>query len=153
MGMILNYLRTAPPPKLSSDTPLLPTAPPAANLPLDPAEYLKVVVDSVAPLMKTRGFPGLAGGGRALPIPMPLRTRQRRRRAVLWMLEAVEKRPSKGSGKKQFAHRFAEEVVAIAEGRSKVWDKRAQLHREVTLLRANSNHPGLRKLKNVYGGI
>ena len=47
----------------------------------------------------------------------------------------------------------AEEVVAIAEGRSKVWDKRAQLHREVTLLRANSNHPGLRKLKNVYGGI
>jgi small subunit ribosomal protein S7 len=153
MGMILNYLRTAPPPRPNPDTPLLPTAPAAADLPLDPAAYLKVVVDSVAPLMKTRPFPKMAGGGRALPIPMPLRTRQRRRRAVLWILEAVEKKPSKGSGKKQFAHRFAEEVVAIAEGRSKLWDKRAALHREVTLLRANSNHPLLRKLKNPYGGI
>ncbi|EGX93240.1 ribosomal protein S7 [Cordyceps militaris CM01] len=62
---------------------------------------------------------------------------RRRRRAFTWMLEAVEKRPSKGSGRTQFAHRLADEVIAVVEGRSSVWEKRKLVHKQGTTARAN----------------
>ncbi len=77
---------------------------------------------------------GAAGGGVALPIPVPLRQRQRRRIALKWMLDAVEKR---AAGGRPFALRMAEEVVAVVEGRSGVWEKRAAVHRAGVAARAN----------------
>ncbi|KAJ2975023.1 hypothetical protein NQ176_g5747 [Zarea fungicola] len=62
---------------------------------------------------------------------------RRRRRAFTWILEAVEKKPSKGSGRTQFAHRLAEEIIAVVEGRSSVWDKRKLTHKQGTTARAN----------------
>ncbi|KAL2262871.1 hypothetical protein VTK26DRAFT_9197 [Humicola hyalothermophila] len=142
MAMILNYLRTSPPPKLDPARPLLPGHPPASHLPLDPVLYLGLAIDSVAPLIKLRGFKGLAGGGRSLEVPYPLRARQRRRTAFNWILDAVEKKKksNKGSGRTMFPHRVAEEIVAVVEGRSSVWDKRNQLHKLGTANRANLNH-------------
>ncbi|SPQ26833.1 f3c73c71-ba10-44dd-b416-81854bab44d0 [Thermothielavioides terrestris] len=143
MAMILNYLRTQPPPKLDPARPLLPGAPPAHHLPLDPVLYFGLAIDSVAPLIKIRAFKKLAGGGRALEVPMPLRARQRRRIAFQWILDVVNKKKSMGSGRTMFPHRVAEEIVAVVEGRSPVWDRRMQVHKLGTANRANLNHSGV----------
>ena len=73
----------------------------------------------------------------SLQLPVPLAVKQRRRRAVTWILDAVEKKPSRGSGKGQFAQKVAEELVAIVEGRSAVWEKRAAVHRLGMASRSN----------------
>ncbi|KAK2049274.1 ribosomal protein S7 [Colletotrichum somersetense] len=139
MAMLLNFLRTSPPPIINPRYPLLPGAPPPAHLPLNPVLYLTLAIDSVAPLVKIRRIPGGAGGGRPLEMPSPLAVRQRRRAAFQWILDAVDKKPSKGSGRTQFAHRMAEEIIAVVEGRSSVWEKRLALHKLGTATRANLN--------------
>lgn len=145
--MVLTYLRTTPAPKLNPNRPLLPGSPPAEHLPLNPNLYLMLAIDSVAPLIRIRGFTGLAGGGKALEVPVPIDRRTRRRVAWSWLMDAVEKKPSVGSGKKQFAHRLGEEIVAIVEGKSSVWARRDQLHKLGTSVRANVNSPQLLKQK------
>ena len=148
MAMLLNYLRVSPPPRLNPARPLIPSAPPAAHLPLDPVRYLTVVIDSVAPLIRVRGFSGMAGGGAALQVPLPLGPRQRRRTAFMWIMDVVNKKPSRGSGKTMLAHRIGEEIVAVAEGRSAVWDKRQLVHRMGTVNRANLSN---NKVKEALG--
>jgi small subunit ribosomal protein S7 len=99
--------------------------------------------------MRIRHLRGLAGGGAALEMPMPLEVRQRRRIAFLWILEAVNKKPSMGSGRNQFAHRLASEIIAVVEGRSGVWEKRQQVHKIATAARANlSNKRKAKSKKN-----
>lgn len=164
MAMILNHLRTSPPPRIdprfaahaasvlpppsvssgsASGTPAAAISP--AQLPLDPVQYLTLAIDAAAPLVRVRGLKKLGGGGRNLDVPVPLRERQRRRTAVVWILDAVAKKPSRGSGRRMFAVRFAEEVIAVAEGRSSVWQKRAALHKLATACRANLSAPQLGK--------
>ncbi|KAL1855224.1 hypothetical protein Daus18300_011225 [Diaporthe australafricana] len=145
MAMILNYLRTSPAPKINPQRPLLPGSPPAEHLPLNPNLYLMLAVDSVAPLIRIRGYTGLAGGGKALDVPVPISRRARRRTAFMWIMDAVEKKTSNGSGKKMLAHRIGEEIVSVIEGKSGVWDKRNQLHKSGTSARANLNSPALMK--------
>lgn len=144
MAIVMNYLRTAPPPIYSPLYPLLPGTPPATHLPLNPILYITVAVDSVAPLLKIRNVAGAGGGGRALELPVPLGVRQRRRIAFQWILDVINKKPSKGSGRKQFPYRIAEEIVAVVEGRSGVWEKRKMVHKLGTASRANI---GSNKLK------
>merc|ERR1712093_623317 len=120
MSFILNQLRTAPPPTTSPTHPLLPGA-----------------IDSVAPLLRIRSLKGAAGGGAALQIPVPLGLRQRRRQAVQWILDAANKKKSRGSGRGQFAQRFADEIISVVEGKSSVWEKRMLVHRTGTSARAN----------------
>ena len=57
--------------------------------------------------------------------------------AFQWILDVINKKPSKGSGPKQFPHRIAEEIIAVVEGRSSVWEKRRQVHKLGTAARAN----------------
>lgn len=141
MATALNVLRTSPAPIYSPKFPLLPGTPPASHLPLNPILYLTIAVDSVAPLLKVKHIPFAAGGGRALELPTPLPLRTRRRQAFQWILDVVEKKPSKGSGRKQFGHRLAEEIIAVVEGRSGVWDKRKTLHKMGTTARVNVGKP------------
>ncbi|KAI8721907.1 Ribosomal-S7 domain-containing protein [Fusarium sp. LHS14.1] len=144
MATVMNNLRTAPPPIYSPKFPLLPGTPPAEHLPLNPILYITVAIDSVAPLLKIRNVAGAGGGGRALELPVPLGVRQRRRVAFNWILDVINKKPSKGSGRKQFPHRIAEEIIAVVEGRSSVWEKRKVVHKLGTAARANI---GSNKLK------
>lgn len=137
MSLLLNQLRLAPPPGIDPQRPLIPGSPPAQQLPLDPIRYLGVAIDSVAPLFRIRSIPGAAGGGNALQVPQPLNLRQRRRAATMWILEAASKRPSHGSGGGPFAHRIADEIRAVVEGRSLIWEKRTALHKLGVSLRAN----------------
>lgn len=143
LAMILNFLRTSPAPKVNPQRPLLPGSPPPEQLPLNPILYLTLAIDSVAPLMRVRNMKGMAGGGMALEVPEPLTVRQRRRVAVLWILDAVNKKKSRGSGREQFAARMAEELVAVVEGKSAVWDRRLLVHKLATSSRANLNHPAM----------
>jgi len=74
-----------------------------------------------------------ASGGFSNQVPEPLNERQRRRTAINWMLTV-------SNGKKdrmRFAERFAEEVVAVVEGRSSAWDRRLQIHKTAVGARAN----------------
>lgn len=144
MTMVMNFLRTAPAPIYSPKFPLLPGTPPASHLPLNPVLYITIAIDSVAPLLRVRNIAGAGGGGRALELPVPMAVRQRRRMAFQWILEAVKKKPSKGSGRREFPHRVAEEIIAVVEGRSSVWEKRRQVHKLATAARANV---GSRRLK------
>ncbi|KAL8974369.1 MAG: hypothetical protein Q9197_001386 [Variospora fuerteventurae] len=144
MAMVLNHLRTASPPTLHPDRPLIPGSPPASHLPLNPILYLTLAIDSVAPLLRIRAQKGMAGGGASLQVPVPLSLRQRRRQAVMWILDAASKKPARGSGRGQFAQRVAEEVVGIVEGRSGVWDRRGGIHKLAVSARANLNVRGRR---------
>jgi len=137
MARILTHLRTTPPPKVDASHPLIPGSPPPSHLPLNPILYLQVAIDSVAPLLRVRGQKGLAGGGVALQLPVPLGVKQRRRTAVKWILEAASKKQSRASGKGMFATKVAEELVAIVEGKSSVWEKRTGVHRIGTQSRSN----------------
>lgn len=131
MSIILDHLRTAPPPNLNHRQPLL-EGPPAPQLPLDPVRYLTLIVDSVAPLFRIRQVKGIAGGGTALQTPAPLNLRQRRRTAIKWIIDSSAKRRDA-----QLAHRVANELVAVAEGRSGVWERRDQQHKIGITGRAN----------------
>lgn len=137
MAMILTHLRTASPPAVNPNRPLVPGAPPASHLPLNPILYLTLAIDSVAPLLRIRSQKGAAGGGVALQIPVPMGLRQRRRQAVQWILDAASKRRTRGSGRGQFAQKVAEELVSIVEGRSGVWDRRGGVHKLGVSARAN----------------
>ncbi|KAJ5629110.1 hypothetical protein N7528_002767 [Penicillium herquei] len=106
--------------------------PPGSQLPLDPVLYLTLIVDSVAPLFRIRQQKGIAGGGTAVQVPAPLALRQRRRAAIKWIIDASNKRRDA-----QLAHRVANELVAVAEGRSGVWEKRDQQHKIGISGRAN----------------
>ncbi|KAF2137646.1 uncharacterized protein K452DRAFT_235589 [Aplosporella prunicola CBS 121167] len=142
MSIILNYLRTASPPVIDPRRPLLPGAPPPSHLPLNPVLYLTLAIDSVAPLLRFKSIRGAAGGGVALQIPTPLSLRQRRRTAIMWILGAAEKRKFRGSGKGSFAYKVAEELVAVVQGSSAVWERRNGLHKVAVAARANLNYKG-----------
>ncbi|KAI1301088.1 ribosomal protein S7 domain-containing protein [Xylaria venustula] len=143
VSLILNYLRTSSPPKVSPLRPLIPGSPPPHQLPLNPLLYLTLAIDSVAPIVRIRSLKGMAGGGQSLDVPEPIDSRARRRQAIIWILDIVNKKRSMGSGRKQFAARFGQEIISVIEGKSTVWDRRQVLHKLGTAARANLSHPNV----------
>ncbi|KAL4806843.1 ribosomal protein S7 domain-containing protein [Aspergillus unguis] len=123
MAIILDVLRTSPAPQVSPRRPLLP-GPPTPQLPLDPIAYLTLIVDSVAPLIKITSRSGLEGGGRSTQVPAALTQHQRRGQAIRWIIDSSDKRKDT-----KVAHRVANELIAVAEGRSGVWEKRENVHK------------------------
>lgn len=145
MSLVLSHLRASPAPATNPSRPLITGSPPADRLPLDPIRYLTVAIDSVAPLFRIRSLRGAAGGGMALQMPTPLALRQRRRTATMWIIDAASKKPSRGSGPAQFAHRIAEEIIAVVEGRSSIWEKRNAIHKLGVSARANLSQRSRKK--------
>ena len=143
MAMILERLRTAPAPQSDPKKPLIPGAPPVSHIPLNPILYMTLAIDSAAPLFRIRTQKGAAGGGVALQIPVPLSLRQRRRTCIMWILDAASRKRSRGSGRAMFAHKIADELIAIVEGKSSIWEKRQGTHKLGVAARANLNF-GLR---------
>lgn len=137
MALVLQHLRTSPIPTINPQRPLLPGAPPPSHLPLNPILYLTLAIDSVAPLMRIRSQRGGAGGGVALQIPVPLGQRQRRRAAIQWIIGAASKRRNMGSGKGSFAQRMAQELIAVVQGTSSIWERRNAIHKLGVAARAN----------------
>ena len=133
MQTILSLLRTSPSPTYNPKHTLLPGAPPASHLPLNPVLYLTLAIDSVAPLLRIRSQRGAAGGGQALQIPVPLGLRQRRRQAFTWILDAAAKK----GDRMRFPERVAQEIVSVVEGRSGVWERRQATHKLGTAARTS----------------
>ncbi|RPB04007.1 ribosomal protein S7 [Choiromyces venosus 120613-1] len=131
VDQILANLRTRPAPKPREGTPLLPGTPALSTLPLDPVQYLQTAIDSVSPLVKISMLKG--AGGTKQPVPYPLRLRQRRRFALTWISAAADKKKDRLG----FAERFADEVLAVVEGKSSAWEKRSQVHKLAVVSRAN----------------
>ena len=140
MAIILSILRTSPPPTYNPSRPLLPGAPPASHLSLNPVLYLTLAIDSVAPLIRLRSQKGAAGGGVALQIPVPLGLKQRRRQAFMWILDAASKNRGRGSGNYRFPKKVADEIISIVEGRSGLWDRRNAVHKLGTVARTNISY-------------
>jgi small subunit ribosomal protein S7 len=133
MATVLSILRTNPAPTYDPRRQLLPGAPPASHLPLNPVLYLTLAIDSVAPLLRIRSQRGAAGGGQALQIPVPLGVRQRRRQAFTWILDAA----SKKGDRLRFPERVAQEIISVVEGRSGLWERRAAVHKLGTAARTS----------------
>lgn len=145
VSLILSHLRTSSPPNINPARPLLPGAPPPSHLPLNPLLYLTLAIDSIAPLLRIRQQRGAAGGGTALQIPVPLGLRQRRRKAITWILESAANKKNRGSGKGMFAQRVAETLVSVVEGKSDLWLKRENIHKQGVAARANMNLRALQR--------
>lgn len=128
---VLDILRTKPPPKEQTKYNLIANHPALVSLPRNPCAYLQTAIDSVAPLMRLRSQK--AAGGFSNQVPEPLNERQRRRTAVKWMLTVS----SNKKDKMRFAERFAEEVVAVVEGKSAAWDRKLQIHKTAVGARSN----------------
>ena len=105
---------------------------PLNQLPLYPLKYLVAVLDALGPLIKIRQLKGMAGGGKTTPIPIPIPERLRRRYAIQWILDNSDKRIEV-----KLADRMAKEIIAVAEGTSSAWDRRAQTHKMAVTARVN----------------
>lgn len=57
---------------------------------------------------------------------------------MMWIIDSVSKRKVV-AGKGGFAIRLAEEMIAIVEGRSALWEKRVALHKQGVMGRVNVN--------------
>ncbi|KAH8162775.1 hypothetical protein CIB48_g5470 [Xylaria polymorpha] len=122
----------------------------AQKLPLNPAPLPDSRDRLGAPVVRVRSLKGLAGGGTALDVPEPIDARARRRQAIMWILDIVNKKRSTGSGRKQFAARFGQEIIAVIEGTSAAWDRRQLIHKMGTAARANLSHHSLSGTKRKF---
>jgi len=55
----------------------------------------------------------------------------------MWILDSASKKQNKGTGNGDFARRIAEEIIAVVEGKSALWDKRTSVHKIATSARIN----------------
>jgi small subunit ribosomal protein S7 len=88
-------------------------------------------------MIRMKQLKGLAGGGQSLPVPVPLNIRQRRRTAFMWIIDSASKKYHKMSGKATFAYRLTQEIIGVVEGRSALWDRRINMHRQAVAARSN----------------
>ena len=73
-------------------------------------------------------------GGKTMQVPIPLNERQSTRRALVWIIEASDRRLDR-----MISRRLAVEVLAVLEGNSSVLSRRDELHKIGTNNRANAS--------------
>ncbi|KAJ1725626.1 hypothetical protein LPJ61_005629 [Coemansia biformis] len=94
----------------------------------DPYRLLSDAINLVSPLMDTRSG---RQGSKVVQMPRALNLRQRRRRAIVWLLDAVNRR-----NESSFSMRLSGELQAIVNGTSGVLEKKLSLHKLVLANRA-----------------
>ncbi|KAI1296943.1 hypothetical protein EDD11_007323 [Mortierella claussenii] len=98
----------------------------------DPYQVVLDAMEQASPILK---LTAVKKGSKVLQVPSPMTERQRRRKAIVWILEASDKR--KG-GEKQFKDRLASEFLAVVNGNSGALVKKNQLHKMALANRANA---------------
>jgi small subunit ribosomal protein S7 len=79
-------------------------------------------------------------GGKQVAVPIALGERQKVHKAIVWIIEASDKRKKVSTGgSKAFGERVALEIEAVLQGTSDVLKKKEQLHATATVSRANVN--------------
>ncbi|KAJ2773211.1 hypothetical protein IWQ56_001077 [Coemansia nantahalensis] len=90
----------------------------------DPYRLLSDAINLVSPLMDTKSM--RQGGSKVVQVPRALYLRQRRHRAIIWLLDSVDRR-----NERSFSMRLSGELQAIVNGTSSVLDKKLALHKLV----------------------
>ncbi|KAI8870163.1 ribosomal protein S7 [Ramicandelaber brevisporus] len=95
----------------------------------NPVAILYDAVDKAAPLM---GLKSVKKSSKVLHVPRPYNERQRRRKALMWIIEAADKRSERG-----IENRLSSEILEVISGTSGVLQKKLQLHKQVLANRSN----------------
>ncbi|KAF9569932.1 hypothetical protein EC968_002410 [Mortierella alpina] len=98
----------------------------------DPYQVVLDAIELASPILK---LSAVKKGSKVLQVPTPMTERQRRRKAIVWILEASDKR----KGERQFKDRLATEFLAVVNGNSGALVKKNQLHKAALANRANAN--------------
>lgn len=104
-----------------------------------PLPQLREAIRLVAPNIR---MAKLKKGSKQVSVPRPLGERQRVRQAIVWILDASDKRKNPvAGGSRKFGERVALEVEAILNGTSTIFKTRNDLHQTATVNRANVPAP------------
>ncbi|KAG0285123.1 hypothetical protein BGZ96_010554 [Linnemannia gamsii] len=98
----------------------------------DPYHVILDALELASPILK---LTAIKKGSKVLQVPTPMTERQRRRKAIVWILEASDKR----KGEKQLKDRLASEFLAVVNGNSGALVKKNQLHKMALANRANAS--------------
>ncbi|KAG9063480.1 hypothetical protein KI688_004364 [Linnemannia hyalina] len=98
----------------------------------DPYLVILDALELTSPILK---LTAIKKGSKVLQVPTPMTERQRRRKAIVWILEASDKR----KGEKLFKDRLATEFLAVVNGNSGALVKKNQLHKMALANRANAS--------------
>ncbi|KAG0339642.1 hypothetical protein BG004_006729 [Podila humilis] len=98
----------------------------------DPYHVILDALELASPILK---LTATKKGSKVLQVPTPMTERQRRRRAIVWILEASDKR----KGEKLFKDRLASEFLAVINGNSGALAKKNQQHKMALANRANAS--------------
>ncbi|KTW28339.1 mitochondrial 37S ribosomal protein RSM7 [Pneumocystis jirovecii RU7] len=86
-------------------------------------------IEKASPLIK---LISTKKGSKSIKIPVPLNEYQQHRKAIIWILEASNKRHNRN-----FSERLAHELIAVVDGTSSVFQRKEQLHKLALINRAN----------------
>ncbi|KAG5517993.1 hypothetical protein PMAC_000448 [Pneumocystis sp. 'macacae'] len=78
-------------------------------------------IEKASPLIK---LVSAKRGSKSIKIPIPLNKHQQHRKAIVWIIEASNKRHNRS-----FSERLAQELIAVVDGTSSVFQKKEQLHK------------------------
>ncbi|KAF9356392.1 hypothetical protein BGX26_005337 [Mortierella sp. AD094] len=98
----------------------------------DPYQVVLDALELASPILK---LTPIKKGSKVLQVPNPMTERQRRRKAIVWILEASDKR----KGEKEFKDRLASEFLAVVNGNSGALAKKNQQHKMALANRANAS--------------
>ncbi|KAF8925341.1 ribosomal protein S7 domain-containing protein [Dissophora ornata] len=98
----------------------------------DPYQVVLDALELASPILK---LTPIKKGSKVLQVPNPMTERQRRRKAIVWILEASDKR----KGEKAYKDRLATEFLAVVNGNSGALVKKNQLHKMALANRANAS--------------
>ncbi|KAF9181545.1 hypothetical protein BGZ51_005383 [Haplosporangium sp. Z 767] len=99
----------------------------------DPYQVMLDAIELASPMLK---LTAVKKGSKVLQVPTPMTERQRRRKAIVWIVEASDKR---SRAEKKFKDRLASEILAVVNGNSGALVKKNLLHKTALANRANAS--------------
>lgn len=97
----------------------------------NPVPLVYEAVNMTRPLLRMQSR---KQGGKTMQVPIPLNERQSTRRALVWIIEASDRRLDR-----KISRRLAVEMLAVLEGNSSVHSRRDEVHKIGTNNRANAS--------------
>ncbi|WFD23097.1 hypothetical protein MEQU1_001781 [Malassezia equina] len=97
----------------------------------DPLPLVYEAVELAKPILRMQSR---KQGGKTMQVPMPLNARQSTRRALVWIIDASNRRSDRS-----ISRRLAVEMLAILEGNSSVLSRKEEQHKVGMINRANAS--------------
>ncbi|WFD26816.1 hypothetical protein MNAN1_001805 [Malassezia nana] len=97
----------------------------------DPLPLVHEAVELAKPILRMQSR---KQGGKTMQVPIPLNARQSTRRALVWIIDASNRRSDRS-----ISRRLAVEMLAILEGNSSVLSRKDEQHKVGMINRANAS--------------